>query len=473
MIRTYIDRAVARLRETARDALEDERGDVPGLGAHHTDDGRARRRDLGARRTRARRAVRAGDLARLRFLTPCAPSGPAAARSSTTAGRARSSSCSSARCSRSSPSESCSSGLSIYVRNVVHDAAVEGAFHAALADTSLRTARTGPGEIISRTVGTEYAADIDARETKRPGPPTVEVTVRATLPLVGLLGAARFDGGDGACTRRILRLTPPATTPERGSAALEFILVGLILLVPLVYLVVSLGLIQGQSLGAEAGARHIARAVSQALGCCIRSHCLPRTACSHPSSTSTGSTRRRWMSEWDACRRPRVSAGGSDHRDHGSDAGGAAARAAGARVSIDSRAFRSRRPSARRSRDSGEPDDALPGATTRGASSCSRSATPCSRSPSFSCASMRRACTSRRSAWIHWRMLPPSPAADGFTLVVRDDEPVAVLGDDGVHDQAEAIVVGRRRGCGAGLGGDAGRRLGARDRRGHLASAVC
>lgn len=53
--------------------------------------------------------------------------------------------------------------------------------------------------------------------------------------------------------------------PERGSAALEFILVGLLLLVPLVYLVVSLGLIQEQSLGAEAGARHIARAVSTAV----------------------------------------------------------------------------------------------------------------------------------------------------------------------------------------------------------------
>ena len=49
---------------------------------------------------------------------------------------------------------------------------------------------------------------------------------------------------------------------QRGSAALEFILVGMLLLVPLVYLVVSLGLIQGQSLGAEAGARHIARALS-------------------------------------------------------------------------------------------------------------------------------------------------------------------------------------------------------------------
>jgi len=53
--------------------------------------------------------------------------------------------------------------------------------------------------------------------------------------------------------------------PEAGSAALEFILVGLLLLVPLVYLVVSLGLIQGQSLGAEAAARHVARAVSTAV----------------------------------------------------------------------------------------------------------------------------------------------------------------------------------------------------------------
>ncbi len=51
---------------------------------------------------------------------------------------------------------------------------------------------------------------------------------------------------------------------ERGSAVLEFILVGMLLLVPLVYLIVSLGLIQGQSLGAEAAARHVARAVATA-----------------------------------------------------------------------------------------------------------------------------------------------------------------------------------------------------------------
>ncbi|WP_404433529.1 TadE family protein [Microbacterium lacus] len=51
---------------------------------------------------------------------------------------------------------------------------------------------------------------------------------------------------------------------DRGSAALEFILVGLVLLVPIVYLIVALGMIQSQSLGTEAGARHIARAISQA-----------------------------------------------------------------------------------------------------------------------------------------------------------------------------------------------------------------
>ncbi|MBU4465710.1 MAG: TadE family protein [Actinobacteria bacterium] len=51
---------------------------------------------------------------------------------------------------------------------------------------------------------------------------------------------------------------------DRGSAALEFIVVGLLLLVPIIYLVVALGAVQGQTLGAESGARHIARAISTA-----------------------------------------------------------------------------------------------------------------------------------------------------------------------------------------------------------------
>jgi Flp pilus assembly protein TadG len=66
-----------------------------------------------------------------------------------------------------------------------------------------------------------------------------------------------------------MRRSNPSTDPEddleRGSAALEFIVVGMLLLVPLVYLIVTLGLIQGSALGVEAGARHVARAVATAV----------------------------------------------------------------------------------------------------------------------------------------------------------------------------------------------------------------
>lgn len=51
---------------------------------------------------------------------------------------------------------------------------------------------------------------------------------------------------------------------DDGSAALEFIAVGVILLVPLVYLVIVLGAIQEQTLGAEAAARHMTRVIAQA-----------------------------------------------------------------------------------------------------------------------------------------------------------------------------------------------------------------
>lgn len=53
-------------------------------------------------------------------------------------------------------------------------------------------------------------------------------------------------------------------TDDEGSAALEFITVGLILLVPLVYLIAALGVIQERTLGVEAAARHTARVISLA-----------------------------------------------------------------------------------------------------------------------------------------------------------------------------------------------------------------
>ncbi|KAA9110382.1 TadE/TadG family type IV pilus assembly protein [Microbacterium rhizomatis] len=82
-------------------------------------------------------------------------------------------------------------GLAVYVRNVVHDAAVEGAFHAALADTSLADGTERTAVIVSRAVGAEYASDIAAREVDAAAGRQVEITVRAALPLLGLLGIPR------------------------------------------------------------------------------------------------------------------------------------------------------------------------------------------------------------------------------------------------------------------------------------------
>ncbi|GEP46667.1 pilus assembly protein [Microbacterium saccharophilum] len=79
-------------------------------------------------------------------------------------------------------------GLAVYVRNVVHDAAVEGAYHAALADTSLRDGAERTTAIIARTVGDVFVQDVSARDASSGGQPIIEVTVTATLPLVGLLG---------------------------------------------------------------------------------------------------------------------------------------------------------------------------------------------------------------------------------------------------------------------------------------------
>lgn len=59
-------------------------------------------------------------------------------------------------------------------------------------------------------------------------------------------------------------MPPWRRSDDAGSAALEFIVVGLLMLVPLTYLVIALGIIQGQALGAQAGARHIARALATA-----------------------------------------------------------------------------------------------------------------------------------------------------------------------------------------------------------------
>jgi len=79
-------------------------------------------------------------------------------------------------------------GLAIYVRNVVHDAAVEGAHHAALADAAPGDGAERARLVISRAVGAQYAEDIAVSRTTTGGVPSLAITVRTTLPLIGLLG---------------------------------------------------------------------------------------------------------------------------------------------------------------------------------------------------------------------------------------------------------------------------------------------
>ncbi len=78
--------------------------------------------------------------------------------------------------------------LAVYVRNVVHDAAVEGAYHAALADTGLEEGADRARLAITRSVGADYAQDVTASTTQELGHPAIEVRVRTTLPVIGLLG---------------------------------------------------------------------------------------------------------------------------------------------------------------------------------------------------------------------------------------------------------------------------------------------
>lgn len=79
-------------------------------------------------------------------------------------------------------------GIGVYVRNVVHDAAVEGAHVAALADATGVDGVERTRALITQAVGAGYAEEIRVRTSTALGHPTVKVTVASPLPLIGLLG---------------------------------------------------------------------------------------------------------------------------------------------------------------------------------------------------------------------------------------------------------------------------------------------
>lgn len=79
-------------------------------------------------------------------------------------------------------------GVGVYVRNVLHDAAVEGAHYGALADTTVAEGAERARLVITRAIGPAFAEDVTAQSSNELGHPTVEVRVRAALPVLGLIG---------------------------------------------------------------------------------------------------------------------------------------------------------------------------------------------------------------------------------------------------------------------------------------------
>lgn len=76
----------------------------------------------------------------------------------------------------------------VYVRNVVHDAAVEGAYAGALADTRPADGASRTARVLDTVLGGALEAQVAAVAVDGADGAHVRVTVTATLPLVGLIG---------------------------------------------------------------------------------------------------------------------------------------------------------------------------------------------------------------------------------------------------------------------------------------------
>lgn len=78
--------------------------------------------------------------------------------------------------------------LALHVRNTLIDSAGEGARVAALAGSSTAAGVERTRELITTAVHPRYGSDVSARFASEDGLELVEVTVRAPIPVLGLLG---------------------------------------------------------------------------------------------------------------------------------------------------------------------------------------------------------------------------------------------------------------------------------------------
>jgi Flp pilus assembly protein TadG len=78
--------------------------------------------------------------------------------------------------------------LALHVRTTLTSAAAEGARVGALAGASPAAARARVHEVLEGTVSASSVTEVRARRVVVAGVPTMETTVSARLPLLGLLG---------------------------------------------------------------------------------------------------------------------------------------------------------------------------------------------------------------------------------------------------------------------------------------------
>ncbi len=79
-------------------------------------------------------------------------------------------------------------GLVLMVRNTLASAAAEGARHAAALDRDLADGEARTRAQIDGALSGRFADDVDATTVAIDGRPSVRVTVRATVPALGLAG---------------------------------------------------------------------------------------------------------------------------------------------------------------------------------------------------------------------------------------------------------------------------------------------
>ncbi|MEY2849829.1 MAG: hypothetical protein RI885_2496 [Actinomycetota bacterium] len=78
--------------------------------------------------------------------------------------------------------------LSLHIRNTVLDAAAEGARTSALADRTAADGIARTRDLIAGAIGPSFAGDVTASTGDYLGLPATSITVRAPLPVFGLLG---------------------------------------------------------------------------------------------------------------------------------------------------------------------------------------------------------------------------------------------------------------------------------------------